>query len=117
MMQPARRARSTMLLLLVSFCALCGGGSAGIAELPSFEDNLYAQLLMNASSGSLFPADAYSAEDIYYMHVRGEAVVPTRKYDHAAREKGLDWPSVGHTMIGQCEIISFEHSGVPLVPS
>lgn len=100
-----------LLLLLGSCCVGYGVGSVGIesrgaepaSELPRFEDNLYAQLLMRATAGSLFPADAYSPEDIFYMQARGEPVVPSRKYKHAARENGLDWPSVGHTMIGQCE--------------
>ena len=107
-----------LLLLLGSCCVGHGVGSVGIesrgaepaSELPRFEDNLYAQLLMRATAGSLFPADAYSPEDIFYMQARGEPVVPSRKYKHAARENGLDWPSVGHTMIGQCETDSIAWS-------
>ena len=74
--------------------------AGGLLEIPPFAENLYAQLLMNATSGSLYPADAYDPQEVYYMQKRGASSVPSIPYSQGARELGQDWPSIGHTMIG-----------------
>ena len=77
-------------LIMLASCAPARGKSA---RTPAFHENMYAKLLMRAVSGSLYPAETFSA------NVREESK-PDQPYDAEARQQGLDWPSVGHTMIG-----------------
>lgn len=73
-----------------------GKGSAGrgLDVVPQpFEENLYAQLLMRAVTGSLYPSDTYDA------HFVSEDF-PKKPYDFEQRKYGKDCPAIGHTMVG-----------------
>ena len=58
-----------------------------------FEASLYAQLLVRAVTGSLYPAATHAPHFV-------DASFPTQAYDHERRRYGLDTPAVGHTMVG-----------------
>ena len=58
-----------------------------------FEDDMYANLLMRAVSGSLYPFDTR------LPHIVDNSF-PLQTYDFEKRKYGLDWPIIGHTMIG-----------------
>ncbi len=59
----------------------------------SFENDMYANLLMRAVSGSLYPFDTR------LPHIVDNGF-PLQPYDFDKRKYGLDWPIIGHTMIG-----------------
>ena len=79
------------LVVWVSFCV----DFVALSErnYVSFEDDMYANLLMRAVSGSLYPFDTRLPHIV-------ENGFPLQPYDFEKRKYGLDWPTIGHTMIG-----------------
>jgi hypothetical protein len=59
----------------------------------SFEASLHSQLLVRAVTGSLYPDLSHAGR------FDGERF-ESQPYDHVARKYGLDYPAVGHTMVG-----------------
>jgi hypothetical protein len=80
-----------ILPVLISFCL------ASVTSIERktglFEDDMYANLLMRAVSGSLYPFDTR------LPHIVDNGF-PLQTYDFEKRKYGLDWPIIGHTMIG-----------------
>ena len=84
-------------LALISCCLNWVTSSKNLSKTSServvFEDDMYANLLMRAVSGSLYPFDTR------LPHIVDNAF-PLQPYDFEKRKYGLDWPIIGHTMIG-----------------
>jgi hypothetical protein len=76
---------------LFSFCL--SSVTSNERTLVMFEDDMYANLLMRAVSGSLYPFETRLPHIV-------ENGFPLQPYDFEKRKYGLDWPIVGHTMIG-----------------
>jgi hypothetical protein len=57
------------------------------------ENDMYAKLLLRAVTGSIYPFDTRLPHIV-------NGKFPTRAYDIERRKFGLDWPIIGHTMVG-----------------
>jgi hypothetical protein len=80
-----------ILSMLISFSL--GSVTPIEGAIGLFEDDMYANLLMRAVSGSLYPFDTR------LPHIVDNGF-PLQAYDFEKRKYGLDWPIIGHTMIG-----------------
>ena len=90
--------RAALALLCSIFALLAPAGALGDvpwagAPIP-FEASLHAQLLMRAVTGSVYPAATHTVRDFVADSV------PTGPYEFELRKHGIDFPSVGHTMVG-----------------
>jgi hypothetical protein len=58
-----------------------------------FVASFHAQLLMRVVTGSVYPAESYTGNIV-------DGKFTKQPYEPFLRKYGLDWPSVGHTMVG-----------------
>lgn len=63
------------------------------AATSALENDMYAKLLLRAVTGSLYPFDTRLPHIV-------EGKFPLQPYDFERRRYGLDWPIIGHTMVG-----------------
>ena len=61
----------------------------------SIDNDMYAKLLMRAVTGSLYPFETRLPH-----LVSKDNPFPLQAYDFEKRRYGLDWPVIGHTMVG-----------------
>ena len=61
----------------------------------SIDNDMYAKLLMRAVTGSLYPVETRLPH-----LVSKDNPFPLQAYDFEKRRYGLDWPVIGHTMVG-----------------
>jgi O-methyltransferase len=92
-LRAARALLCSIFALLAPACGALGEGPLTGAPVP-FEASLHAQLLMRAVTGSLHPAATHAVRDFVAESV------PTGPYEFELRKHGIDFPSVGHTMVG-----------------
>jgi hypothetical protein len=83
---------ASLWMILIVLCLFPEDSSE--KTIVSFEDDMYANLLMRAVSGSLYPFDTW------FPHEKENGHWPLKTYDPEKRKYGLDWPFIGHTMIG-----------------
>ena len=88
----ARVLLCAIFALLAPACEALGEEPLTGAPAP-FEASFHAQLLMRVVTGSVYPAVSYTGHIV-------DGELTKQPYEHFLRKYGLDWPSVGHTMVG-----------------